>query len=103
MTRTDEEAEKVQHQIKEAIRADEQAVGTSWSAIFRPNPVIKRMLIVVIGIALSAQLCGIDCVMYYTPVILTRAGIKSLREVLGVQALMGIFKTLVIVISAWLL
>merc|ERR1719499_2894418 len=41
--------------------------------------------------------------MYYTPVILERAGISSFRSALGFQALMGTFKMLVILISAWLL
>jgi len=85
-----------------AIEVD-KIMGTSWSDIFKPNPVVRRMLLVVIGVAVAQQLCGIEAIIYYFPIILDNAGVEVRTEELGILAALGIFKTLVLGVSAWLL
>merc|ERR1719242_1709982 len=61
------------------------------------------MLVVVIGVATYQQTCGIEAIMYYTPFMLEEGGLGSNSQQLMVTMIMGIFKTSVIVVAAYLL
>jgi MFS family permease len=60
------------------------------------------MLLVVIGVALSQQLCGIEAIVYYTPIILKDI-VPSRQDVLWLTFLVGFFKTGTLVVIAFLL
>merc|ERR1719204_2391400 len=95
-------AEWTKREIVETIEF-EKTMKASWSEIFLPNRVVRRMLLVVIGVVIANQTCGIDAIIYYIPIILERAGVSTRRKALGIQAIMGIFKTFILVITAYLL
>jgi len=96
------QAEGTKREIVETIEF-EKNMRAAWSEILLPNRVVRRMLLVVIGVVVANQTCGIDAIIYYIPIILERAGVDTRRKALGIQAIMGIFKTLILGITAWLL
>lgn len=102
MSNSNAEAEFTKKEILKSIEF-EKNIQTSWRKICREDPVVRRMLFIVIGVAVSQQLCGIETVMYYTPLILQHAGVATRTQELGIQALMGIWKTLTLILTAYLL
>jgi len=96
------EAELTKKKILESIEYGKN-MKTSWKEIIQPDPVLRRMLLIIIGVGISQQLCGIETVMYYTPVILEHAGIPTRSQQLGIQVLMGIFKVFSLILTAYLL
>ncbi|KAH9622698.1 hypothetical protein KSS87_009676 [Heliosperma pusillum] len=58
--------------------------GPSWRELFEPG--VKRALIVGIGLQILQQFSGINGVLYYTPQILSQAGVDVLLSNLGLSS-----------------
>jgi MFS family permease len=79
--------------IKESLERErfaEQEVG--WSAILRPTPAIKRMLMVGLGIAVGQQAVGIDALQYYLTDVLDSSGVHSQRMQSLIMVFLGLVK-----------
>lgn len=57
--------------------------GPSWRELFEPG--VKRALIVGMGIQILQQFSGINGVLYYTPQILSQAGVDVLLSSMGIS------------------
>ena len=64
---------------------------------------LKRIIMVVIAVAVAQQLSGVDGVMGFISFTLKKAGMENNQDLFGHQLLIGILKTLMIVVSARLL
>merc|ERR1719273_103273 len=94
MTRSELEAEAQKEEILEQVEIESRAKSQGWAPIFHPTPAVRRMLIVVILVALAHQLSGLEAITYYTPRVFRDTGIKKDNLILGFQAGMGILKTI---------
>ena len=63
---TDEDAEATLVEI-EGTSAAESRQTEGWSALFRPDPGLRLMMIVVVTTAMAQQFSGVECFMYYSP------------------------------------
>merc|ERR1719471_1088991 len=88
-------------EIRQNVEQEKNQIG--WNEIFYPTPAVKRMLIVVIGVAIGQQVVGIESVMYYSTDMFQKAGIETKTQILGMNMGMGFFKTATIIVVAWLL
>ena len=61
---SESEAERTLKFIEESAARDEQR-QEGWSSIFKPQPGIRLMLLVVVVSAMAQQLSGVECFMYY--------------------------------------
>lgn len=57
--------------------------GPSWRELFEPG--VKRALVVGVGIQILQQFSGINGVLYYTPQILSQAGVDVLLSSIGIS------------------
>ena len=64
---------------------------------------LKRIIMVAIAVAVTQQLSGVDGVMGFISFTLKKAGMENNQDLFGHQLLIGILKTLMIVVSARLL
>lgn len=103
MSRSDEEAKDTKMEIEEQIELEKLSEQQGWTPILHPNPAVRRMLIVVILVALTHQACGLEAITYYTPRIFKDAGVQSKNTILLIQAGMGCLKTFTTIIAALLL
>lgn len=90
----------VVNDIKDALQreqAAEQAVG--WKVILHPTPAFKRMLLVGVGIAIAQQIIGIDAIQYYLVDIIEEAGFDSNTKESLVLILIGIVKTIFVIVG----
>jgi len=103
MSRSNEEAKDTKNEIEEQIELEKLSEKQGWTPILHPTPAVRRMLIIVILVALTHQACGLEAITYYTPRIFKDAGIKNNNTILLLQAGMGCLKTFTTVIAAMLL
>ncbi|KAF9614294.1 hypothetical protein IFM89_017274 [Coptis chinensis] len=98
-----EEAEyRLQLLLASSTSSDENFQGQGvWKDLFlRPTPAVQRILIAAIGINFFMQASGNDAVIYYTPEVFRSAGIHKRKQLVLVTVIMGIFKTLFVLLSA---
>ena len=57
--------------------ARKQGEGVWRELLWKPTPAVKRMLICSLGLHFFQQACGIDAVVYYSPVVFGEAGVRS--------------------------
>ena len=48
-----------------------------WNFLIHPAPIVRRMLAIGLGIAISHEICGIDAIQYYLVFILQALGISN--------------------------
>ncbi|CAH9098826.1 unnamed protein product [Cuscuta europaea] len=94
-----EEADLRLEEITKAAAA-EAGGGGAWKELLRPTPPVRRMLVTAIGINFFMQASGNDAVVYYTPLVFQSAGISSRKGQIGVTIVMGLAKTLFVLVSA---
>ena len=67
--------------IEENIAVETRESGSvTWAQMLRPNPALKRMLVVGIGVAVCQQLVGIDAIQYFLLFIMKESGITSTED-----------------------
>ena len=77
-----------------------QGEGVWKQLLLRPTRPIRRMLIAAIGINFFMQASGNDAVIYYSPEVFKAAGIRSKKQLFGVNVIMGLAKTFFVLLSA---
>jgi SP family arabinose:H+ symporter-like MFS transporter len=80
------------------IRAVLSEEPGDFGQLFRPGT--KRALVLAVFLACSAQLSGINAIIYFGPSILEKAGFR-LGEALGGQVVLGIVNVLFTVLAIW--
>uniref|UniRef100_A0A0D6QUX5 Major facilitator superfamily (MFS) profile domain-containing protein n=1 Tax=Araucaria cunninghamii TaxID=56994 RepID=A0A0D6QUX5_ARACU len=93
------------------VHPSETAVsGPRWMDLFEPG--VKRALVVGIGLQILEQFAGINGVLYYTPQIVTKAGVTVILENIGISSdsaslLISAFTTFLmlpcILVAMWLM
>ncbi|XP_050369736.1 probable polyol transporter 4 [Argentina anserina] len=74
-----------------------------WREILNPSPPVRRMLITGCGIQCFQQITGIDATVYYSPTIFKNAGIKGNTQLLAATVIVGLTKTLFILVAIFLI
>ncbi|ERM94340.1 hypothetical protein AMTR_s00010p00243630 [Amborella trichopoda] len=77
--------------------------GVWKELLLHPTPVVRRILIVVVGIHFFQQCSGIDAVVLYSPRVFEKAGIKEKNQLLGATIAVGLIKTAAILVATFLL
>eukprot|EP00466_Bigelowiella_natans_P012891 jgi/Bigna1/91097/estExt_fgenesh1_pg.C_880064 len=88
------EAEAV---LKKIARSESEAKAIKqegWRRVLCPDPILKRMLMVTLMISALQQLCGVDVILYYAPIIMESGGIRSRLAQLALTAVAGLAKRL---------
>lgn len=70
-----------------------------WRELLRPTAPVRRMLVVALGVQFFQQASGIDATVYYSPVVFSHAGISGRSGVLLATILVGLSKTLFILVA----
>lgn len=87
--------------IRQQIKESKSILELGWQPLLRPDPVTRYLMIVGIGVAFTQQLTGIESIIMYSPEIFKRAGVATThKELFFVTIIMGVVKTLVIMVSA---
>jgi MFS family permease len=96
-----------QESPKQAVSGDgkkEARPSTSvWrEMLVRPTPFVRRVLLAVLGLQFFQQASGVAALVLYAPRVFNRAGVTSQSAVLGATILLGVAKTVSIVIPLFL-
>lgn len=109
IVKTSETEEEAELRLIEIEKAAEQTCpsgeifrgeGVWKELLLKPSPAVRRILILAIGINFFMQASGNDAVVYYTPEVLRDAGIHNTKHLVGVTVIMGLSKTVFVLISA---
>ena len=90
-------------EIKQSIALDRAAELGGWAVIWSAPPAVRRMLTLVVTVAIAQHACGVEAFMYYTPFLLRDVGFRQAADVLGITAAMGVVKTAALAPVAWAL
>ncbi|MES1907198.1 MAG: hypothetical protein MHM6MM_000362 [Cercozoa sp. M6MM] len=73
-----------------------------WKDILCPRTrVLRHIVLLGCGIGILQQACGSEAIVYYTPAILKRAGLESLDARLRANLVVGLAKTLTILVATF--
>ncbi|CAH9131376.1 unnamed protein product [Cuscuta epithymum] len=100
LLRTSGSGEEADLRLEEITKAAAAGGGGAWKELLRPTPPVRRMLVTAVGINFFMQASGNDAVVYYTPLVFQSAGISSRKGQIGVTIVMGLAKTLFVLVSA---
>eukprot|EP00471_Norrisiella_sphaerica_P006892 CAMPEP_0184484590 /NCGR_PEP_ID=MMETSP0113_2-20130426/6291_1 /TAXON_ID=91329 /ORGANISM="Norrisiella sphaerica, Strain BC52" /LENGTH=551 /DNA_ID=CAMNT_0026865639 /DNA_START=80 /DNA_END=1735 /DNA_ORIENTATION=- len=100
ITRSENEAKQTKQDIKASIAQEKNTSSRQgWGRILCPDPILRRMLQVTLIISVLQQLCGVDVILYYAPIIMEAGGITSRLAQLGLTAVAGLAKVGVLFIT----
>nr|CAB3462184.1 unnamed protein product [Digitaria exilis] len=100
--------QEIETSIREATEMAGRRSGKSfstsvWSEILlRPTPAVRRVMLAIVGLQVSQQACGVAAMVLYAPRVFSHVGIRSENAVLGATVLLGVVKTVAIVIPLFL-
>ncbi|GMY36023.1 probable polyol transporter 6 [Fagus crenata] len=77
--------------------------GVWKELLLSPSRPIRRIVIAALGVNFFMQASGNDAVVYYSPEVFRDAGIHNKKQLVGVTVIMGITKTLFVLVSAFFL
>ncbi|KAM7519296.1 hypothetical protein LguiB_018258 [Lonicera macranthoides] len=109
LRKTSENDQEAELRLEEMVNAVGNDVSNDWKGegvwkeLFFPSPLVRRILVVAIGINFFMQASGNDAVVYYTPEVFKSAGIRKKKHLMGITIIMGITKTSFVLISAMFL
>ena len=88
-----EDIDAVIRTIEENIAVETRESGSvTWRQMFHPNPALRRMLVVGIGVAICQQLVGIDAIQYFLLFIMQNSGITDSDEQFRYLIMIGCLK-----------
>jgi len=101
ITRSEQEARNTERDIKASIADEKTGLGwkEGWKKILCPSKVIGRMLSLTLWISALQQLCGVDVILYYAPILMEQGGITDRLYQLGLTALAGLAKVSVLFVT----
>ncbi|CAM9777777.1 unnamed protein product [Chrysoparadoxa australica] len=91
------EMEDVVKRQLEAMQAsvEEETHSLSWGQVLcSPVPIVRRTVLLGLGLGIAQQISGSESVVYYSPSVLEAAGIDSTTEVLMANVAVGLAKLL---------
>lgn len=89
----------IKDDVEEEVNA--QSGSSNWLDILcSPRPAIRRMMLIGIGVGVSAQASGIDAIQYYLVFVLEAAGIKSREAQAILLTGLGILKLSIIFVAS---
>lgn len=92
------------NEIKHQIELDAENAKLGWTPILLPDAATRRMMMVGFGIAFAQQISGSESIVLYSPEIFQAAGVATTNaELFKATILVGVVKTLFIIISAFFL
>lgn len=96
-----------QESSKQAVSGDgkkeaRQSTSVWREMLVRPTPSVRRVLLAVLGLQFFQQASGVAALVLYAPRVFNRAGVTSQSAVLGATILLGVAKTVSIVIPLFL-
>ncbi|KAM0890730.1 hypothetical protein ACQ4PT_026823 [Festuca glaucescens] len=105
--RLQEIVSSAQESPKQAVSSDEKKEARPSTSVWRdllvrPTPSVRRVLLAVLGLQFFQQASGVAALVLYAPRVFNRAGITSQHAVLGATILLGVVKTVSIVIPLFL-
>ncbi|KAJ3692950.1 hypothetical protein LUZ60_012045 [Juncus effusus] len=106
ITGSEKEAAEKLAEIQEVVSStagSDESEKAIWLRILKPTKVVKQMLVTGLGIQFFQQITGIDATVYYSPKILSSAGIKSDNKLLAATVAVGFTKTAFILIAILLI
>ncbi|WCJ30689.1 Major facilitator superfamily protein [Euphorbia peplus] len=107
LLKTNESEQEVEERLEEIQKAagigekgEEKPV---WLEMLTPSRVLRRILVVGIGIQCFQQITGIDATVYYSPEIFQGAGIQNETKLLAATVAVGVSKTVFILVAIFLI
>ncbi|KAF8783981.1 hypothetical protein HU200_000075 [Digitaria exilis] len=95
----DRRLQEILTSVQEATKqADESSKGVWSEMLLRPTPAVRRVMLAIVGLQVSQQACGVAAMVLYAPRVFSHLGIRSENAVLGATVLLGVVKTVAIVI-----
>nr|CAB3466026.1 unnamed protein product [Digitaria exilis] len=99
--------QEIETSVREAAEMAGRRSGKSstsvWSEILlHPTPAVRRVMLAIVGLHVSQQACGVAAMVLYAPRVFSHVGIRSENAVLGATVLLGVVKTVAIVIPLFL-
>lgn len=80
-------ADKIESNVKAEVASESQ-----WVDIFMPKPAVRRMLLAGIGVNICQQINGSESLVYYSPVLLEKAGVESREQEFAMTIFVGLAK-----------
>jgi len=100
IARNEEEANSIREDIKKSLAQEKNTSSKEgWYRVLCPGPVLRRMLLVTLGISVLQQLSGVDVILYYAPIIMEQGGLQDRLYQLGLTAVAGLAKVGVLFIA----
>ncbi|MFS8024324.1 putative major facilitator, sugar transporter, major facilitator superfamily [Helianthus anomalus] len=89
---TNEVSSEAEERLSEILASAESGNRDTavWRELLNPTPVVRRMLVVGIGIQSFQQITGIDATVYYSPEILQTAGLENKSRLLAATVAVGL-------------
>ncbi|KAG8093193.1 hypothetical protein GUJ93_ZPchr0012g20416 [Zizania palustris] len=94
--------------VKESSRQQEAGGGSGGSTsvwrdiLVRPTPSVRRVLLTILGLQFFQQASGVAALVLYAPRVFHHVGVTSEHAVLGATILLGVTKTVSIVVPLFL-
>lgn len=100
----DRRLQEIVSSVHESSKKEGAPSSTSvWRDILvRPTPAVRRVLLAIFGLQFFQQASGVAALVLYAPRVFNHVGVTSQRAVLGATILLGVAKTVSIVIPLFL-
>ena len=91
---------EIQLRIDDVYTSIQHTLGQDWKVIFQP--LIRRPILIGVGIAILGQFMGVNAVLYYGPTIFEQAGLTS-GDALFYQVWVGLVNVLTTVVALFII
>ncbi|KAL5206000.1 hypothetical protein ABZP36_034209 [Zizania latifolia] len=104
----DRRLQEIVSSVKESSKKQEAAGGSGGSTsvwrdiLVRPTPAVRRVLLAILGLQFFQQASGVAALVLYAPRVFNHVGVTSEHAVLGATILLGVTKTVSIIVPLFL-
>ncbi|KAL5225399.1 hypothetical protein ABZP36_012038 [Zizania latifolia] len=103
----DRRLQEIVSSVKESSKQQEAAGGGGSTSVWRdilvrPTPSVRRVLLTILGLQFFQQASGVAALLLYAPRVFHHVGVTSEHAVLGATILLGVTKTVSIVVPLFL-